>query len=93
MLMEPKEEELFGLLQQLIDGCKTFEESEHWVRWFERDRKELESSFDANDLPKRLSILAHLRHVLMGGMDSFCAGGAPSPELEEFGKKAYRLCV
>jgi hypothetical protein len=91
--MEPKEQELLGLLQQLIDECRTFEDSEQWVKWFEKDRKELESSLEAGDDAKRLAILAHLRRVLMGGEGAFCADGAPSPELIDLGKKVYRLCT
>jgi hypothetical protein len=91
--MEPKEQELLGLLQQLIDDCRTYEDSEQWVRWFEKDRRELESSLDATDDAKRLAVLAHLRRILMGGEGAFCAEGAPSPELQELGKKVYRLCM
>jgi hypothetical protein len=91
--MEPKEHELLGLLQQLIDECRTFEDSQQWVTWFEKDRKELESSLQENDEAKRLAILSHLRRVLMGGVGAFCDGAAPSPELEELGLKVYRLCT
>lgn len=91
--MEPKDQELLGLLQQLIDECRTYEDSEQWVKWFEKDRTELESSFEAKDDAKRLAVLAHLRRILMGGEGAFCAAGAPSPELIDLGKKVYRLCT